>query len=198
MPGCGKPGTGIAPHYRADAAPGRPRRRAPRRCAGPRPRVAALGWHETVTACRPLVRVLLCRAPAPCSVAPGCHRHALVEQGPPRRGPAATRRQRPTRRRLGMQDITGGELVARMLAAEGVDVVFGIIDGTYFGLYSRSARPRHPADHAAPRDAARRTWRAPTRGSPASSGCASPATGPASPTCCPASRWRTARATGCC
>ena len=30
----------------------------------------------------------------------------------------------------------GGELVARMLAAEGVDTVFGIIDGTYFGLYS--------------------------------------------------------------
>ncbi len=30
----------------------------------------------------------------------------------------------------------GGELVARMLAAEGVDTVFGIIDGTYYGLYS--------------------------------------------------------------
>ncbi len=30
----------------------------------------------------------------------------------------------------------GGEIVARMLAAEGVDTVFGIIDGTYYGLYS--------------------------------------------------------------
>lgn len=29
----------------------------------------------------------------------------------------------------------GGELVARMLAAEGVDTAFGIIDGTYYGLY---------------------------------------------------------------
>ena len=32
--------------------------------------------------------------------------------------------------------VTGGEIVARMLAAEGVDTVFGIIDGTYFGFYS--------------------------------------------------------------
>lgn len=45
---------------------------------------------------------------------------------------------------------TGGELVARMLAAEGVTTVFGIIDGTYFGLYSsfeqhgiRLVSPRH-------------------------------------------------------
>ncbi len=30
----------------------------------------------------------------------------------------------------------GGELISRMLAAEGVDHVFGIIDGTYFGLIS--------------------------------------------------------------
>ncbi|MDF1595454.1 MAG: thiamine pyrophosphate-binding protein [Acidimicrobiia bacterium] len=36
-----------------------------------------------------------------------------------------------------MAGCTGGEIVARMLAAEGVDTVFGIIDGTYFGLYSR-------------------------------------------------------------
>ena len=35
-----------------------------------------------------------------------------------------------------MAAMTGGELVARMLAAEGVDTVFGIIDGTYFGFYS--------------------------------------------------------------
>ncbi len=32
--------------------------------------------------------------------------------------------------------VRGGEIVSRMLAAEGVDKVFGIIDGTYFGLYS--------------------------------------------------------------
>lgn len=31
--------------------------------------------------------------------------------------------------------LTGGELIARMLAAEGVQDMFGIIDGTYFGLY---------------------------------------------------------------
>jgi acetolactate synthase-1/2/3 large subunit len=37
--------------------------------------------------------------------------------------------------------ITGGERIARMLADEGVEVVFGIIDGTYFGLYG------HLADH---------------------------------------------------
>ena len=37
--------------------------------------------------------------------------------------------------------ITGGERIARMLADEGVEVVFGIIDGTYFGLYG------HLKDH---------------------------------------------------
>ncbi len=49
-----------------------------------------------------------------------------------------------------MANVTGGELVAAMLAAEGVDTVFGIIDGTYFGLYSsferhgiRLVSPRH-------------------------------------------------------
>ena len=49
-----------------------------------------------------------------------------------------------------MATSTGGEIVARMLAAEGVDTVFGIIDGTYFGLYSsfeqfgiRLISPRH-------------------------------------------------------
>ena len=35
-----------------------------------------------------------------------------------------------------MNTITGGEVLARMLQAEGVEVVFGIIDGTYFGFYS--------------------------------------------------------------
>ncbi|MEZ5116306.1 MAG: thiamine pyrophosphate-binding protein [Candidatus Nanopelagicales bacterium] len=49
-----------------------------------------------------------------------------------------------------MAQISGGERLARMLAAEGVEVVFGIIDGTYFGLYShlrdhgiRLVTPRH-------------------------------------------------------
>ena len=35
-----------------------------------------------------------------------------------------------------MPSITGGGLLAAMLAAEGVEVVFGIIDGTYFGFYA--------------------------------------------------------------
>ncbi len=35
----------------------------------------------------------------------------------------------------------GGGLIARMLRAEGVEVVFGIIDGSYVGLYSEL--PRH-------------------------------------------------------
>ena len=38
--------------------------------------------------------------------------------------------------RLRQETITGGGIVARMLAAEGVSKVFGIIDGTYFGMYS--------------------------------------------------------------
>ena len=43
-----------------------------------------------------------------------------------------------------------GEAIAKMLSAEGVEKVFGIIDGTYFGLYSNFAKygielisPRH-------------------------------------------------------
>ena len=32
--------------------------------------------------------------------------------------------------------IKGGEIISRMLAAEGVERVFGIIDGTYFGFYA--------------------------------------------------------------
>ncbi len=35
-----------------------------------------------------------------------------------------------------MPSITGGGLLAAMLAEEGVEVVFGIIDGTYFGFYA--------------------------------------------------------------
>ena len=46
--------------------------------------------------------------------------------------------------------MTGGEAIARMLKNEGVTKVFGIIDGTYFGLYSNLSKygielitPRH-------------------------------------------------------
>ncbi len=46
--------------------------------------------------------------------------------------------------------MTGGEAIVKMLKNEGVEVVFGIIDGTYFGLYSnlkkygiRLITPRH-------------------------------------------------------
>jgi acetolactate synthase-1/2/3 large subunit len=49
-----------------------------------------------------------------------------------------------------MAETSGGEVLARMLQAEGVDKVFGIIDGTYFGFYSSLHRlgieivtPRH-------------------------------------------------------
>lgn len=50
---------------------------------------------------------------------------------------------------------TGGDIVARILQAEGVEVVFGIIDGTYFGFYGalhklgiRLITPRHEASAA--------------------------------------------------
>ena len=35
-----------------------------------------------------------------------------------------------------MSETTGGAVLARLLQAEGVERVFGIIDGTYFGFYS--------------------------------------------------------------
>ncbi len=51
-----------------------------------------------------------------------------------------------------MDKMMGGDVVARMLHNEGVEVVFGIIDGSYFGLYSslrnygiRLVTPRHEA-----------------------------------------------------
>ncbi|MFZ4481518.1 MAG: thiamine pyrophosphate-binding protein, partial [Rhodoferax sp.] len=54
-----------------------------------------------------------------------------------------------------MAEISGGELVARMLQQEGVEKVFGIIDGTYFGFYSALHRlgieivtPRHETSAA--------------------------------------------------
>jgi acetolactate synthase-1/2/3 large subunit len=49
-----------------------------------------------------------------------------------------------------MSETSGGEVLARMLQAEGVEKVFGIIDGTYFGFYASLHRlgieivtPRH-------------------------------------------------------
>jgi len=49
-----------------------------------------------------------------------------------------------------MAEISGGEVIARMLQQEGVEKVFGIIDGTYFGFYEALHRlgieiitPRH-------------------------------------------------------
>jgi acetolactate synthase I/II/III large subunit len=52
--------------------------------------------------------------------------------------------------RLSKQMIRGGEIVTRLLAAEGVQAAFGIIDGTYFSLYAtfqehgvRLITPRH-------------------------------------------------------
>ena len=57
-----------------------------------------------------------------------------------------------------MTEISGGEVIARMLQAEGVEKVFGIIDGTYFGFYSSAAPARHRDRHAAARDPVRRTW----------------------------------------
>ena len=50
---------------------------------------------------------------------------------------------------------TGGDLIARMLKAEGVEVVFGIVDGSYFGLCEglrqhgiRLVSPRHETSGA--------------------------------------------------
>lgn len=52
-------------------------------------------------------------------------------------------------------EMTGGEVVAKMLAVEGVENVFGIIDGTYFGFYSNLRKngielvsPRHETSAA--------------------------------------------------
>ena len=54
-----------------------------------------------------------------------------------------------------MTTMTGGEVIATMLKKEGVEKVFGIIDGTYFGLYSKFSdngieliTPRHEATAA--------------------------------------------------
>ena len=54
-----------------------------------------------------------------------------------------------------MSETSGGEVLARMLQAEGVEKVFGIIDGTYFGFYSNLHKlgieivtPRHETSAA--------------------------------------------------
>lgn len=54
-----------------------------------------------------------------------------------------------------MQKRKGGEIIAEMLKLEGVDKVFGIIDGTYFGFYSSLKKygidlisPRHETSAA--------------------------------------------------
>jgi len=54
-----------------------------------------------------------------------------------------------------MAETSGGEYLARMLQDEGVERVFGIIDGTYFGFYSALHRlgieivtPRHETSAA--------------------------------------------------
>ncbi|MBX7059422.1 MAG: thiamine pyrophosphate-binding protein [Leptospirales bacterium] len=54
-----------------------------------------------------------------------------------------------------MEEISGGEVAARMLKQEAVDRVFGIIDGTYFGFYSSLRKsnitlisPRHETSAA--------------------------------------------------
>lgn len=51
-----------------------------------------------------------------------------------------------------MEKLLGGDVIARMLKGEGVEKVFGIIDGSYFGLYSSIVKngielisPRHEA-----------------------------------------------------
>jgi acetolactate synthase-1/2/3 large subunit len=53
------------------------------------------------------------------------------------------------------ETMAGGEAIARMLRAEGVEKVFGIIDGTYFGLYASFRKlgielitPRHETSAA--------------------------------------------------
>src|SRR5688572_2713748 len=54
-----------------------------------------------------------------------------------------------------MAGILGGDIVAKLLRAEGVEKAFGIIDGSYFGLYSSLGKngielitPRHESTAA--------------------------------------------------
>ena len=97
-----------------------------------------------------------------------------------------------------MGQLSGGQRIARMLAAEGVEVVFGIIDGTYFGLYShlrdheiRLVTPRHETTALHMAGAyARLTGQGRRRDRQQRAGSGQRAAR--------ASRWRTARGTGCC
>ena len=57
-------------------------------------------------------------------------------------GLAARTRSKP-------KPIKGGGIISRLLAAEGVDRVFGIVDGSYFGLYS--TLPDHGIEIVTPR-----------------------------------------------
>ncbi|MBW2225423.1 MAG: thiamine pyrophosphate-binding protein [Deltaproteobacteria bacterium] len=54
-----------------------------------------------------------------------------------------------------MTQVVGGDALAQMLAAEGVEVVFGIVDGTYMGFFAsfekhgiRLITPRHETSAA--------------------------------------------------
>ena len=56
---------------------------------------------------------------------------------------------------MSMVEMSGGEVVAKMLSIEGIDHLFGIIDGTYFGFYSNLRKygielisPRHETSAA--------------------------------------------------
>lgn len=97
-----------------------------------------------------------------------------------------------------MAGVTGGEIIARMLKAEGVEKIFGIIDGTYTQLFANCVglgmemiTPRHEATAAHMAGAyARLTGKLGV--------CIAPPTAPGWPTCSPGWRWKTPRATGCC
>ncbi len=51
--------------------------------------------------------------------------------------------------KLEAKKVKGGEIISAMLAAEGVEKVFGIIDGSYFGFYSTLGK--HGVDIVTPR-----------------------------------------------
>ena len=95
-----------------------------------------------------------------------------------------------------MAELSGGEVLARMLQAEGVEKVFGIIDGTYFGFYSNLHKlgieivtPRHETCAAHMAGAyARLTGKL---------GVCMASNGPASRTCCPAWSSRMRKAIAC-
>jgi acetolactate synthase-1/2/3 large subunit len=94
---------------------------------------------------------------------------------------------------------TGGAIMAEMLKAEGVNTIFGIIDGTYTQFFWNCVQNLGiEAHHSASRDHCRCTWQAPMPGSPAAWEFAWPPMDRAWPTCCPAWRWSREKATGFC